>query len=385
MIPYGKQTITPEDIQRVADVLNSDFLTQGPWVPAFESAVAKKTGARHTVATSSATAALHLACRALDVGPGDRVWTSPITFVASANCALYCGASIDFVDIDPSTYNLSVSALATRLADAHKANRLPKVVIPVHMCGQPCDMEAIRELGQEYGFAIIEDASHAIGSDYKGQPTGNCQYSDITVFSFHPVKIITSGEGGMALTNAPDLARRMELLRSHGITREPEQMDDPPHGSWYYQQIDLGYNYRMTDLQAALGYSQLEKLDSFIARRRVLAANYSNALSDLPVSLPLEASAANSSWHLYVIRVDATRSKADRLTLFNKLREQNIGVHVHYIPVHTQPFFRAMGFDWGQFPAAEAYYQEALTLPIYPALTENQQAHVVETLRALLT
>jgi len=380
-IPYGRQSIGPADIEAVTRILTSDWLTQGPAIPAFEAAMAARCGARHAVAVSNATAALHIACLALDVGPGDRVWTSPNTFVASANCALYCGATVDFVDIDPLTLNLDVGALAAKLAAARQAGTLPKVVIPVHFSGQPCAMAEIAELGRTYGFRIIEDASHAIGATYQGDPVGSCRHSDITVFSFHPVKIITTGEGGMALSNDPAMAARLARLRSHGITREAEQMDGPSEGPWYYQQVELGFNYRMTDLQAALGSSQLTRLDAFLAARRAAVARYDAALADLPLTRPTCAADRESAWHLYPIRVTASR----RRELFEALRGRGIGVQVHYIPVHLQPHYRRLGFAPGDFPAAEAYYAEALSLPLYADLAPDQQDYVIQALHDLLS
>ncbi len=381
MIPYGRQDISEADIQVVVNVLRSDFLTQGPAVPAFEKSIADYCGTQHAVAVNSATSALHLACLALGVGPGDRVWTTPITFVASANCALYCGAQVDFVDIDPRTYNLSVERLAEKLAQAEKSGSLPKVIIPVHLCGQPCDMAGIRALSQRYGFKIIEDASHAIGGKYRGEPIGNCRYSDITVFSFHPVKIITTAEGGLALTNDPKLANRMGLLRSHGITRDAEQMTHASDGPWHYQQIDLGFNYRMTDMQAALGLSQMQRLDEFVTRRHTLATRYDERLADLPVATPWQHPDGYSGLHLYVIRLQQDKIVPSHRRVFETLREQGIGVNLHYIPVHTQPYYQQMGFKQGDFPEAERYYAEAISLPMYPTMTEDQQDQVIATLR----
>lgn len=380
MIPYGRQDISQDDIQSVVDVLRSDCLTQGPVVPAFEKAVASYCGASHAIAVNSGTSALHIACLSLGVGPGDWVWTSPITFVASANCALYCGAQIDFVDIDPRTYNMSPEMLAQKLEEAERAGRLPKVVIPVHLCGQACDMQAIHALSHRYGFKIIEDASHAIGGKYKGEPIGNCRHSDISVFSFHPVKIITTGEGGMALTNDPKLADRMTLLRSHGITRDPGQMTQEPDGPWYYQQIDLGFNYRMTELQAALGVSQMQRLDEFVSRRHAIAKRYDELLADLPVTLPWQHPDSYSGLHLYVIRLQLDQINKSHRQVFEVLRDQGIGVNLHYIPVHTQPYYQRMGFKAGGFPEAERYYAEAISLPIYPALSANQQDQIVAAL-----
>ncbi len=384
MIPYGRQDISAADIQSVVNVLRSDFLTQGPAVPAFEKVVVEYCGAGHAVAVNSATSALHIACLALGVGPGDLVWTSPITFVASANCALYCGAQVDFVDIDPRTYNLSVECLAEKLAQAEKSGCLPKVVIPVHLCGQPCDMSGIHALSQQYGFKIIEDASHAIGGKYKREPIGNCRYSDITVFSFHPVKIITTGEGGMALTNDESLAKRMQRLRSHGITRDAAEMTHVPDGPWYYQQIDLGYNYRMTDIQAALGLSQRQRLDEFVTKRHAISSRYEIMLADLPVITPWQHPDSYSGLHLYVIRLRLGEISKSHREVFEGLRAAGIGVNLHYIPVYLQPYYEALGFQAGHCPQAERYYREAISLPMYPDLNETQQAQVVDTLMKVL-
>jgi UDP-4-amino-4,6-dideoxy-N-acetyl-beta-L-altrosamine transaminase len=382
MIPYGRQEITRADIDAVVEVLQSDFLTQGPMVPRFEQAIAGHVGARHAVAVNSATAALHLAWRALGLGPGDWLWTTPITFVASANCALYCGAGVDFVDIDPRTYNMCPEALERKLQQAEREGRLPKIVVPVHLCGQPCDMAAIRALGERYGFRIIEDASHAIGGKYKGEFIGNGRYSDITIFSFHPVKIITTGEGGMALTNDRALADKMALLRSHGITRDAAQMTKAPDGPWYYQQIELGYNYRMTELQAALGVSQTTRLDEYVARRHALARRYDALLADLPVVTPWQHPDSYSGLHLYVIRLQARQAHA---AVFDALRAAGIGVNLHYLPVHTQPYYQRMGFKEGDFPESERYYAEAISLPMYPTMTEAQQDEVIAALRKVLS
>jgi UDP-4-amino-4,6-dideoxy-N-acetyl-beta-L-altrosamine transaminase len=379
-IPYGKHCISEQDIQAVVDVLKSDWLTQGPTVPAFEKALADYCGTAHGVATNSATSALHIACLALGVKPGDTVWTSPITFVASANCALYCGAQVDFVDIDPKTYNMSVERLAEKLTQAHNSNRLPKVVIPVHLCGQSCDMTKIHALSRQYGFKIIEDASHAIGGRYRGEPIGNCRYSDITVFSFHPVKIITTGEGGMALTKDSKLAKRMRILRNHGITRDAAEMMRVPDGPWYYQQIDLGFNYRMTDLQAALGLSQMKRLDEFVTRRHVIAKKYDESLIDLPTVTPWQHPDSYSGLHLYVIRLKLDKITRTHREVFIALRAAGIGVNLHYIPVHRQPFYENQGFKQGQFPEAEKYYAEAISLPMYPDLNELQQNDVITAL-----
>ncbi|WKT83866.1 UDP-4-amino-4,6-dideoxy-N-acetyl-beta-L-altrosamine transaminase [Thermosynechococcus sp. QKsg1] len=383
-IPYGRQDITPEDIAAVVDVLQSDWLTQGPKVPEFEAALASYCGARYAVVVSSATAALHLACIAAGLQGGDRLWTSPITFVASANCGLYCGATVDFVDIDPHTYNLSVSALADKLAMAKKQGTLPKVVIPVHLAGQSCEMAALAELAQTYGFMLIEDASHALGGQYRGRPIGCCEFSTMAVFSFHPVKIITTGEGGAVLTNDPDLYQCLIRLRSHGITRDPQQMVSDSHGPWYYQQLELGFNYRMTDLQAALGLRQLQRLDLFVERRRFLAQRYHQYLADLPLTLPFQHPDTRSSWHLYIIRLKRDQIQTSHREVFEALRALGIGVNLHYIPVHTQPYYQQLGFQWGDFPNAEAYYQEAISLPLYYGLTLAQQDQVIQALKQVL-
>lgn len=383
-IPYGRQDIIQSDIDAVVDVLRSDFLTQGPMVPVFEKSVADYCGAQHGVAVNSATSALHIACLALGVGKGDVVWTTPITFVASANCALYCGASIDFVDIDPRTYNLSVERLSEKLAQAAILGKLPKVVIPVHLCGQSCDMFALHALGKKYGFMIIEDASHSIGGRYKKELIGNCRYSDITVFSFHPVKIITSAEGGMALTNSSVLANKMSLLRSHGITRDPAQMTQASDGAWFYQQIELGFNYRMTELQAALGVSQMERLDNYVARRHHLSQRYDELLNQLPLTIPWQQPDTYSGLHLYVIRLHLAKIAFSHLEVFNMLHQLGVGVNLHYIPVHTQPYYKRMGFNLGDFPESERYYAEAISLPMYPSLTEEQQDHVITKLKSVL-
>lgn len=379
MIPYGRQDVTQADVSAVTEVLRSDFLTQGPVVPRFEATLAGYTGAAHAVATNSATSALHIACVALGLGPGDLLWTVPNTFVASANCGRYCGADVDFVDIDPRTYNLSVERLAEKLA---QVDRLPQVVVPVHLCGQSCDMAAIGDLARRYGFRVIEDASHAIGGHYRGEPVGNCAHSDITVFSFHPVKIVTTAEGGMALTNDTILARRMERLRSHGITRDPAEMTQAPDGPWYYQQIELGWNYRMTDMQAALGLSQMIRLGDYVARRHSIARRYDRELAGLPLTRPWQHPDTYSALHLYPIRL---HNHARHRAVFEALRAAGIGVNLHYIPVHLQPYYRALGFAEGNFPEAEAHYRSAISLPIYPTLTEEQQSEVIATLRRILT
>lgn len=380
MIPYGRQDIRKEDVDAVLEVLHSDFLTQGPVVPRFEQAVADCCGANHGVAVNSATSALHIACRALDLGAGDWLWTSPVTFVASANCGLYCGAKVDFVDIDPKTWNLSPEALAAKLERAERDGCLPKVLVAVHLCGQPCNMGAIYQLASRYGVRVIEDASHAIGGKYQGKPIGDCRYSDVTVFSFHPVKIVTTGEGGMAVTNSEGLAERMALLRSHGITRDPAQMTHEPDGPWYYQQIEIGYNYRMTEMQAALGLSQLQRLDDYVACRNQLAERYDRLLADLPVTTPWQHPDSYSGRHLYVICLQLDRIDSSHQAVFESLRDQGIGVNVHYIPVHLQPWYRSMGFCSGDFPEAERYYARAISLPLFPLMTEAQQDQVIDAL-----
>lgn len=381
MIPYARQDINADDIEAVAEVLRGDWITQGPLVPAFEEAVASNCAARFGVAVNSATSALHIACLALDVGPGDVVWTSPNTFVASANCALYCGAEVDFVDIDPDTLCLSPVALARKLELARsKGEKLPKVVIPVHFGGQSCQMAEISLLAAEYGFRIIEDASHAIGGRYQGEPVGACKHSDIVVFSFHPAKIVTSGEGGMAVTNDAVLAKRMALLRSHGITRDPQEMVCPADGPWSYQQISLGFNYRLTDIHAALGFSQMKRLAYFVDRRNQLADAYDKAFSGSLIRSQRVPADVRSARHLYVVRVPAER----HAQVFGQLRAAGIGVNLHYIPVHLQPWYQRMGFSAGQFPEAEAYYAEAISLPMYASLGADQQKFVIETLIGLV-
>lgn len=384
MIPYGRQDITQEDVDAVIEVMHSIHLTQGPAVPRFEKAVIEHCDVKHALAVNSATSALHIACLALGLGPGDWLWTTPNTFVASANCALYCGAQVDFVDIDPKTYNLSPQALELKLIAAEKAGRLPKIVVPVHLCGQPCDMRAIKALSDKYGFKIIEDASHAIGGKYLGEPIGNCRFSDVTIFSFHPVKIITTAEGGMALTNDDLLAERIGLLRSHGITRDPALMTKEMEGPWYYQQIALGYNYRMTDMQAALGASQITRLEKYVSRRHELALRYDELLKDLPVTTPWQHPDGYSGLHLYVIRLQLDRIDRTHRQVFEAMRAKDIIVNLHYIPVHTQPYYQKMGFKAGDFPEAERYYAEAISIPMYPAMTEAQQDFVIEALREAL-
>lgn len=384
MIYYGKQNINEADIQAVVDVLKSDFLTQGPVLEQFERKVADYCGAKYAVAVTNATSALHIACKAAGLGHGGSLWTSPITFTASANCGRYCGANVDFVDIDKATYNMSPASLEQKLKKAKAAGKLPKVVVPVHLAGQSCDMQAIYKLAQEYGFTVLEDASHAIGADYLDTKVGSCAYSDMTVFSFHPVKIITTGEGGLVLTNNEDLYKKLCLYRSHGITRDDELMTHEADGPWYYQQVDLGYNYRMTELQAALGYSQMDRLDEFVARRRQLVARYDALLKDLPVITPHVLDGANPSWHLYMVWADFSKLSIDKVQLFAEMKKRGIVLNLHYIPVHTQPYYQALGFKQGNFPVSEKYYEGIFTLPLYYSLTEKQQDEVVAALKEVL-
>ena len=381
MIYYGHQHITNEDIEAVREVLTSDFLTQGPAIERFERSVAGYCGAAYAVAVTNATAALHIACQAAGLGKGDVLWTSPVTFVASANCARYCGADVDFVDIDDKTYNMSVAALEKKLKTAKK---LPKVVVPVHLAGQSCAMQRIWELSREYGFTVIEDASHAIGGSYQNDQVGSCTYSDMTVFSFHPVKIITTGEGGMVLTNRQELCDALQLYRSHGITRDPSRMTRGADEPWYYEQIALGCNYRMTDLQAALGASQMTKLDAFVARRRQLVRRYHEKLNGLPIRTPYCLPEANPSWHLYIVRLDLDRVKKSKQEIFAGMKEHGVMLNLHYIPVHLQPYYRELGFGDGDFPVSEQYYREALTLPLYYDLTDAQQDEIIAALRDVL-
>ncbi len=385
MIPYGKQDISENDISAVFEVLQSDFLTQGPAVPAFESSVAEYCGADYAVAVNSATSALHIACLSLGLGKGDVLWTSPNTFVASANCALYCGATVDFVDIDSQTYNMSVDALRDKLELAEESGSLPKIVIPVHFAGQSCDMREIKTLSNQYGFKIIEDAAHAIGGKYLDKAIGGCQYSDITVFSFHPVKIITTAEGGLATTNDQNIARKLALYRSHGISSDIEDMDDRPEEEiWNYQQIDLGFNYRMTELQAALGISQIKRLDQFVAKRHALAVRYDELLVRLPITLPFQNCLTYSSYHLYPILIDLEQVEKGQKQIYNELIANGIGVNVHYIPVHRQPYYEKMGFSKGDFPESEIYHQRVLSIPVYFGMTFEQQDKVVEVLKIAL-
>ena len=384
MIPYGKQSINQADIDSVVNVLQSDFLTQGPQVPLFEKTVAGYCGVEFSVAVNSATSALHIACLALGLGKGDYLWTSPNSFVASANCGLYCGAKVDFVDIDQKTYNLSAVKLEQKLIQAKKENRLPKIVIPIHFAGQSCDMKKIHSLSQEYGFKIIEDASHAIGGKYLDKPIGGCQYSDITVFSFHPVKIITTAEGGLATTNSKELAEKMQLYRSHGITRDESLMTNKPDGDWYYQQVDLGFNYRMTELQAALGVSQIQRLDEFVSKRHILQERYSSLLNGLPILKPYQDKDSYSALHLYPVQVDLDSVDKSRQQIFDELRQNGIGVNVHYIPIHTQPYYLQFGFKVGDFPNSEAYYHRAISIPLSHVMTTKQQDKILDVLKQAL-
>ena len=384
MIYYGRQMIDEDDIDAVIEVLKSDFITQGPAVKRFEESVANYVGVKYAVAVTNATSALHISCLAAGLSESDYLWTSPITFTASANCGRYCGADIDFVDIDDKTYNMSVTVLEAKLKKAEKAGKLPKIVVPVHLAGQSCDMKRIQELSQEYGFTVIEDASHATGADYLGGKVGSCKFSDMTVFSFHPVKIITTGEGGMVLTNNKDLYDRLCLYRSHGITRDAKLMTQEADGPWYYQQVDLGFNYRMTDVQAALGYSQLQKLDKFVARRRNLAARYDELLKGLPLRTPVVMEGANPSWHLHLVRIDFTKVKKTKKQIFMEMKEKGITLNLHYIPVHTQPYYEKLGHKPEECPVSLEYYREALTLPLYYSLTNEQQEVVVKALKEVL-
>jgi UDP-4-amino-4,6-dideoxy-N-acetyl-beta-L-altrosamine transaminase len=384
MIPYGRQDITQADIDAVVDVLRSDYLTQGPAVPQFEQAVAEHVKVKHALAVNSATSALHIACLALGLGPGDWMWTTSISFVASANCGVYCGAKVDFIDIDPKTYNLSIQDLEAKLVKAERTGRLPKILVAVHLSGQPCDMRSINALSQKYGFRIIEDASHAVGGKYLEEYIGSCQYSDIAVFSFHPVKIITTAEGGMVTTNNDNLASRMALLRSHGITRDAEQMTHAPDGPWYYQQIKIGFNYRMTEIQAALGISQMQRLDAYVARRHELAKRYDALLQGLPLTTPWRHPDGYSGMHLYIIRLQLSEIAKTHREVFDLLRAHEIGVNLHYIPIHTHPFYKALGFNAGDFPQSEQYYREAISLPMFQTLTDRDQDTVIAALSKIL-
>ena len=384
MIPYGRQNISDEDIDAVIEVLKSDFITQGPIVPLFEEKISKYCSSKYALAMNSATSALHIACLALDVGPGDYVWTSAVSFVATANCALYCGAKIDFIDIDEDFYNLSIEKLENKLQKSKKTNTLPKVLIVVHLTGQPIDMERIHLLSKEYGFRVIEDASHAIGAKYKKELIGNCKYSDCVVFSFHPVKIITTGEGGMLLTNNSVVFDKANKLRTHGITKKNDDFVNQSHGPWYYEQNELGFNYRMTDIQAALGISQLNRIDNFIKRRKELAKSYNSSLKDFPVIIPKQHVTTESSWHLYVIRLDLVKIKKTHKEIFEFLRSSGIGVQIHYIPIILHPYYERLKFNKNEFPNSMKYYKEAISLPIYASLSDEEQREVVKVLKKAL-
>ena len=384
MIPYSRQDISEKDIDEVNKILRSDFLTQGPTVPKFEKIVTDYCGASHGVAVTSATSALHIACLALDLGPEDWLWTSPNTFVSSANCGRYCGANIDFVDIDSKTYNMSVTELKKKLIKAKIDNKIPKIVVPVHFAGQSCDMKKIYELSQEYDFKIIEDASHAIGGKYLDKTIGSCEYSHITVFSFHPVKIITTAEGGLATTNDIKLLERMQLFRSHGVTRSQKLMTEKSSDEWFYQQIDLGFNYRMNELQAALGISQMQRLDEFIQKRNILKKRYDRLIDELPIIKPHQSSDVYSALHLYPIQIDTKKTMLSRSKIFSELKKNDIGVNVHYIPVHTQPYYQKLGYGYGDFPVSETYYSNTISLPLFSQMTFNDQDYVVETLKTII-
>ena len=384
MIPYGRQNITEDDLAAVIETLRSDYLTQGPRIPEFENAVSQLVEANYSVAVNSATSALHISCVALGLEDGSLLWTSPNTFVASSNCALYCGAAVDFVDIDLNTYTIDIQALEEKLEIAKHNNRLPDVLVAVHLGGQSCDMKKISQLSKQYGFKVIEDASHCIGGHYDNRLIGNCDYSDICIFSFHPVKIITTVEGGLATTNDEELFNRLQRLRTHGITRDPAFMHEQNNYAWHYEQLELGFNYRMTDVQAALGTSQLKRIHENIAKRRALAARYKQMLADLPVACQQANEQGDSAWHIFVIRLLNVESLEQKSVIFNELRSSGIGVNVHYIPVHTQPYYKALGFEWGMFPNAEKYYTQALTIPLFPELEDNQQDYIVEQLTKVL-
>jgi UDP-4-amino-4,6-dideoxy-N-acetyl-beta-L-altrosamine transaminase len=385
MIPYGRQDITDSDIAEVEKVLRSDFLTQGPTVPRFEKSVADYCGALHGVAVNSATSALHIACLALDLGPGDWMWTSPNTFVATANCGRYCGANIDFVDIDPKTYNMCMNALSSKLIEAEKLGKLPKIVIPVHFAGQPCDLQAIKSLSKRYGFKIIEDASHAIGANYNKSKIGSCAYSDITVFSFHPVKIITTAEGGMALTNNKNIFEKMSRLRTHGITNDKTKMQERSRNEiWNYQQIELGFNYRMNDIQAAIGLNQMKRIDRYVARRHEIAKFYDDELANIPITLPYQAMNVYSSYHLYPILIKKNSDNKSQRYIYDELRKSNILVNLHYTPVHRHPYYEEFNFKKNDFPIAEKFHQEAISIPIYPALKKENQTYIIKTIKKLI-
>ena len=385
MLPYARQFIDENDISAVVETLQSDFLTQGPKVSAFEEKLRQYCHATHAVVVNSATSALHLACLAIGLGPKDWLWTSPISFLASANCARYCRAKVDFVDIDPNTYNMSVQALEEKLIQAKTRNQLPKVVVPVHLAGQSCEMRQMKALSEEFGFYIIEDAAHAVGSRYENEPVGNCRYSDMTVFSFHPAKVMTTAEGGAVLTQQKSLADKIRILSSQGVTRELVDMQGPSHGPWYYQMVELGFNFRMNDIQATLGINQLDKLDTFVEKRNQIAKKYAQALEGLPLILPYQRPDTFSAWHLFIICLDPIKTEQSRKEAFIKLRERGIGVNVHFIPIHTQPYYQKLGFQWGDFPLAEQYYERCMTLPIYFGLTEDEQSNVIQAVSEVLS
>lgn len=384
MIPYGRQSISESDIEAVVKVLRSDYLTQGPKVPEFEQSIKEACEAKYAVAVNSATSGLHIACLALGAKPGEYVWTTPNSFVASANCALYCGANIDFVDINPNTFNMCHERLEEKLIAAKAIHKLPKIVIPVHLTGQPCNMEEIHRLSKIYGFSIIEDASHCIGGRYKNKPIGCCEFSDAAVFSFHPVKIITTAEGGAITTQSDELAQKMKLLRSHGITRDENLMTQDSHGSWYYQQILLGFNYRMTELQAALGISQMFRLNEFISRRHELAVRYDEKLKILPLDTPYQHPNSYSAYHLYVIQPHFGKISKTHKQVFEELRNSGLGVNLHYIPIHTQPFYRDLGFKADDFPFSVDYYRRSISIPLYHSMTDSQQDEVISILKRVL-
>lgn len=384
MIPYGKQNISKSDIIAVEKVLKSDFITQGPIVPKFEKKISEIVGSKFAFASNSATSSLHTACLALGLGKGDYLWTSPNSFVASSNCALYCGAKVDFVDIEAKSFNMDMGLLKKKLEVAKKNKTLPKIIVPVHMAGQSCDMKTLKELSNKYNFKIIEDASHCIGAKYKGKNVGSCLYSDIAVFSFHPVKIITTGEGGVATTNDEGIAKKLNILRTHGVTKNHNEMVSVSHGQWYFEQIDLGYNYRMTDLHAALGLNQLKRLKSFVSKRNKIAKKYDFLLKDLPLRTPKCFKDSYSSFHLYIIRINLDDLNISKNIIFNYLREKGIGVNVHYIPIHYHPFYQNLNFKKGDFPQTELYYKEAMSLPIFPDLKSEDQKYVVNSLKEIL-